>query len=98
MTPDRVVVASAQKRLVATIVHNAGIYSGIVAGDLFWAAFGGNGGTDVARVMRLGALVDGVFGAATLRSSVPAVQAIVGLIGLISHLKAENSNSAQCGV
>jgi putative membrane protein len=71
-----------QKRLVATIVHNAGIYNGIVAGGLFWAAFGGSGATDVARVMLAGALVAGVFGAATFRSPVPAAQAIVGLIGL----------------
>jgi ABC-type Na+ efflux pump permease subunit len=29
----------AQQTLVATIVHNAGIHNGILAGGLFWAAF-----------------------------------------------------------
>src|ERR1700682_5345601 len=53
----------AQQRLVATIVHNAGIYNGILAGGLFWAAFQGDPATDVARVLLWGALVAGVFGA-----------------------------------
>jgi len=73
----------AQRKLVATVVHNAGIYNGILAGGLFWAAFGGDPARDVARVMLSGAAVAGVFGAATLRSPVPAVQAVVGIVGLI---------------
>jgi putative membrane protein len=73
----------AQQTLVATIVHNAGIYNGILAGGLFWAAFRGDPAIEVARVMLFGALVAGVFGTATMKSPVTAVQAIVGLIGLI---------------
>jgi uncharacterized membrane protein len=73
----------AQQKLVATIVHNAGIYNGIVAGGLLWASFGGDSAKEVARVMLLGAAVAGIFGTATLKSWVPAVQAAVGLVGLI---------------
>jgi uncharacterized membrane protein len=73
----------AQQKLVATVVHNAGIYNGIVAGGLVWAAFGGPSAIDVARVMLIGAVVAGVFGTITLRSPVTAVQAAVGIVGLI---------------
>jgi putative membrane protein len=74
---------SAQQTLVATIVHNAGIYNGILAGGLFWAAFRGDPAFEVARVMLFGALVAGVFGTATMKSPVTAVQAVVGLVGLV---------------
>ena len=73
----------AQQELVATIVHNAGIYNGIVAGGLFWAAFGGDPAREVARVMLCGAAVAGAFGTATMRSPVTALQAVVGVVGLI---------------
>src|SRR5438045_9526654 len=55
-----------QQSLVATIVHNAGIYNGILAGGLFWAAFAGAAAPDVARVLLIGATVAGVFGTITL--------------------------------
>ena len=71
-----------QVELVAAIVHNAGIYNGIVAGGLAWAALGGHCSVDVARVMLAGAAVAGVFGAVSLKSLVPAVQAAAGVIGL----------------
>ena len=71
-----------QQGLVATIVHNAGIYNGILAGGLLWAALPGIQGHDVARVMLLGAAAAGIFGTITLRSPVPAVQAAVGIAGL----------------
>jgi uncharacterized membrane protein len=74
---------SAQQKLVATIVHNAGIYNGIVAGGLLWAAFGGDSAIDVARVMLMGAAIAGAFGTATLKSPVTAVQAAVGIVGLL---------------
>jgi putative membrane protein len=74
---------AARQKLLATIVHNAGIYNGIVAGGLFWAAFAGGSATDVARVMLIGAAVAGAFGTATLKSAATAVQAAVGIIGLI---------------
>ena len=73
---------SSQQKLVATIVHNAGIYNSIVAGGLFWAAWTAPFGTDTARVMLAGAVAAGVFGTATLKSPLPAVQAVVGIIGL----------------
>jgi len=70
-----------QLKLVSTIVHNAGIYNGIVAAGLLWAACGG-ASVDVARVMLIGAVVAGAFGAATI-SPLTAVQAVVGIVGLI---------------
>jgi uncharacterized membrane protein len=71
-----------QRDLVATIVHNAGIYNSILAGGLLWAAFNETSGSEVARVLLFGAVVAGVFGTATLKSPVTAVQAVVGLVGL----------------
>lgn len=68
-----------QRKLVATIVHNAGIYNSILAGGLLWAALPGGGGSDAARVLLWGGIVAGVFGAVTLKSVVPAVQALVCL-------------------
>jgi uncharacterized membrane protein len=73
----------AQQTLVASVVHNAGIYNGIVAGGLFWAALGGDSATAVARVMLIGAAAAGVFGTATLKSPVSAFQAVVAIVGLI---------------
>ena len=80
--PERGPFTDAQQKLVANIVHNAGIYNAIVAGGLFWAAFGGDAAIDLARVMLIGAAVAGVFGTATLKSPLTAVQALVGIIGL----------------
>jgi putative membrane protein len=72
-----------QQHLVKVIVQNAGIYNGIVAGGLFFAAFAGSSATDVARVMLIGAAVAGTFGALTLKPPyVPAIQALVGIVGL----------------
>lgn len=64
-------------------MHNAGIYNGILAGGLFWAAYAGLAATDVALVMLVGAVVAGIFGTATLKSPATALQAAVGIIGLI---------------
>ena len=71
-----------QRMLVATIVHNAGIYNAILAGGLFYAAIAGDPARDVARVLLAGAAVAGVFGTATLRSPLTALQALLGMIGL----------------
>lgn len=70
-----------QRTLVATIVHNAGIYNAILAGGLFWAAFVGDPARDVARVLLIGAAVAGIFGTATLKSPITALQAFLGIIG-----------------
>ena len=67
---------------VVAIVHNAGIYNGIFAAGLAWSAVAGESANDVARVLLAGAAVAGVFGAATLKSPVPVVQAAVGVVGL----------------
>jgi hypothetical protein len=72
-----------QKPLVATIVQNAGIYNGILAGGLLWAAMAGDPARDVARVLLAGAAVAGIFGTATLKSPVTAVQAVLGIVGLL---------------
>src|SRR5438105_2787868 len=60
--------AKYQKRLVATIVHNAGIYNGIVAAGLFWAVHAGPPAADGTRVLLIGAVVAGLFGAVTLKA------------------------------
>lgn len=72
-----------QQRLVATIVQNAGIYNAILAGGLLWAAFAGDSSRDFARVLLVGVTFAGVFGSATLRNPVPAIQALLGIIGFL---------------
>ncbi len=71
-----------QQPLVATIVHNAGIYNAILAGALVWAAFAGERARDFARVLLIGVTVAGVFGTATLRSPLTALQALMGALGV----------------
>jgi len=71
-----------QHDLVANIVRNAGIYNGIVAGGLLWAALSGNLTGDLARAMLTGALVAGLFGAITLKTWIPLIQAAFGIVGL----------------
>ena len=83
LTPDQERVFVARQGLTATVVHNAGIYNGIVAGGLSWAALAGTSATDVALVMLIGATVAGAFGTATLKSGVPAIQTLVGIVGLV---------------
>jgi putative membrane protein len=92
LTPPQEKVLAEHQRLTATVVHNAGIYNGIVAGGLFWAAYGGLAATDVALVMLMGAVVAGIFGTATLRSPVTALQAVIGIIGLILVLKGRHKS------
>jgi putative membrane protein len=73
-----------QQHFVRGIVQNAGIYNGIVAGGLFFAAYAGTSAADVARVLLIGAAAAGTFGALTLKSPyLPALQALVGAIGAI---------------
>jgi len=73
----------AQQPIVATIVHNAGIYNAILAGGMLWAAWEGEPGRDTGRVLLLGAAAAGIFGTATLRSLPTAIQAVVGIAGFI---------------
>jgi uncharacterized membrane protein len=73
-TPD-------QKKFVANIVRNAGVYNGIVAATLFWAAYTQE--REVTRVLLTGIMVAGVFGARTL-SPLAWCQAGAGLIGIVA--------------
>jgi putative membrane protein len=70
-----------QSKVVANIIRNAGIYNGIVAGGLFYAAFMGDSARDVALVFALGVSAAGIFGTITLRSWLCALQGILGLVG-----------------
>jgi uncharacterized membrane protein len=79
--PEGEKLTPAQTKLVATIVHNAGIYNSILAGGLLWAAFTGEPAVLVARVLLVGAAVAGAFGTATLKSPLTAIQAVVGIVG-----------------
>lgn len=72
----------AQQSLVATIVRNAGIYNAILAGGLLWAALPEAPVRDVARVLLIGAAAAGIFGTATLKSPLTALQALLGVIGI----------------
>jgi len=74
--------SEAQRTLVATVVHNAGIYNGIIAVGLLWSAFGGDPSGNVARVLLAGAAAAGLFGTATMKSPLTALQAALGLAGL----------------
>ena len=71
-----------QRALVATIVKNAGIYNGIIAAGLLWAASGRDPSGNVARVLLAGAAAAGVFGTVTMKSPLTALQAVLGLLGL----------------
>jgi uncharacterized membrane protein len=71
-----------QQEVVATIVHNAGIYNAILAGGLFWAGLSDPLNRDVARVLLAGAASAGVFGTMTLKSPFTALQAVLGIVGL----------------
>lgn len=71
-----------QQRLVATIVQNAGIYNGILAGGFLWVLLSNPLNRDLARVLFAGAAAAGIFGTATLKSPFTAIQAVLGMWGL----------------
>ena len=70
-----------QTKVVSKIVRNAGIYNGIVASGLFYAAFMGNSARDFALVLLVGVFAAGIFGTITLRSWLCFAQGILGLVG-----------------
>jgi uncharacterized membrane protein len=70
-----------QRKFVADIVKNAGIYNGIVAAGLAYAACTGDVGA--ARVLLAGATVAGLFGAITL-TPWTLLQAGLGIAGLVA--------------
>src|SRR5262245_55964906 len=78
--PPVEVFQTEQRKLVFSIVRNAGVYNGIVAASVAWAIHAG--ATDMLRVLLGGAVVAGVFGAFTI-SSLTIVQAIIAVIAII---------------
>ena len=79
--PKPLVLDSNGKKLMAMIVHNAGIYNGIVAAALFVALLAGPEALPIQVSLLIGGIVAGIFGALTL-SPVTIVQAILGAIAL----------------
>jgi uncharacterized membrane protein len=73
---------ASQRPLVATIVHNAGIYNAVFAGGFFWAACVGEPARNVACFLLVGAAVAGIFGTVTLKSWATALQALLGMVGI----------------
>ena len=67
---------------VSMVVHNAGIYNGIVAAGLFVAASTGPAAFHIQIVFLAGGVVAGLFGAKTL-ARVILGQAILGAIALV---------------
>jgi len=70
------------RHFVSMVVHNAGIYNGIVAAGLFAAASGGAGGLRTEIALLTGGIVAGVFGFATLTRETIS-QAFFGTIALV---------------
>jgi uncharacterized membrane protein len=76
--PEGESLSVVQRKLVATIVHNAGIYNAILAGGLAWAASTSNlpSATGVSEVLLIGAGVASLFGTLTLKSPLTAIQGV----------------------
>jgi Protein of unknown function (DUF1304) len=66
---------------VSMVVHNAGIYNGIVAVGLFVAASRGRDALPVQIALLAGGIAAGLFGAATLTGAI-ILQAVLGAIAL----------------
>ena len=86
--PENQFKNESQQKLVATIVHNAGIYNAILAGGFFWALTIGPGARDTVRVLMAGAALAGCFGTVTLKPIGPnsiatGVQALLGVCGFL---------------
>jgi uncharacterized membrane protein len=79
--PEKPQFSATGTNLVAMIVHNAGIYNGIVAAALFATALAGPEVYPIQVVLLAGGIVAGLFGCFTL-SKATLVQAILGAIAL----------------
>ena len=79
--PKQLDLSANDQHLVAMVVHNAGIYNGIVAAGLFAAAWVGPNAYCIQVTLLAGGIVAGLFGAATL-SKATIFQAICGAIAL----------------
>lgn len=72
-----------QLKLVATIVHNAGIYNAALAFGFLWALVrSGTPNNEVALVLFAAAALAGLFGTVTMKSIFTAIQALVGIAGI----------------
>jgi uncharacterized membrane protein len=80
--PRELDLSANDQHLVSMVVHNAGIYNGIVAAGLFAAAWVGPNAYGIQVTLLAGGIVAGVFGAATL-SKATIFQAICGAIALV---------------
>src|SRR5437764_15297605 len=63
--PQKLHLSVDEKHFVAMVVHNAGIYNGIVAVGL-WATLVGRDAFQVQVALLMGGVVAGLFGAVTL--------------------------------
>src|SRR5438876_1223152 len=75
-----------QIHFVAYVVHNAGIYNGIVGAGLFASTSLGRSALPVQVALLTGGIVAGLFGAATLAPAT-IVQAIFGAVALAVVLR-----------
>jgi len=83
---SRVGLAGENMRFVSYVVHNAGIYNGIVAAGLFASLSLGRSALPVQTALLAGGIVAGVFGTFTLAPAT-VVQAIVGAVALAVVLR-----------
>lgn len=79
--PRQLALSENDRHLVATIVHNAGVYNGIVAAGLFATLWAGPAAYVVQMTLLAGGIVAGLFGAATL-SKATILQAAAGAIAV----------------
>ncbi|MBZ5654312.1 MAG: DUF1304 family protein [Acidobacteriia bacterium] len=80
--PHKLELSADESHFVSMVVHNAGIYNGIVASGLFVAAALGRDAFPVQVALLTGGIVAGLFGAKTLTKATIA-QAILGAIALV---------------
>jgi uncharacterized membrane protein len=64
--PQQLNLSANETHFVAMVVHNAGIYNGIVAVGLFASIYGGASTFPVQVALVAGGVVAGIFGAKTL--------------------------------
>jgi len=81
--PQPLNLSPGQSHFVSNVVHNAGIYNGIVAGGLFASASLGPNAFPVQVALLTGGIVAGLFGAATLTRAT-VLQAIAGVVALVA--------------
>jgi putative membrane protein len=80
--PDQLDLSDADRHFASMVVHNAGIYNGIVAAGLFATASAGPAAFHVQVALLTGGIVAGLFGFATLTKKT-IMQAVLGAIALV---------------